>query len=44
MDSITPDGDDLMLLSEDHLKDISKRVKTVVPGGYGNDPNEDDIK
>lgn len=44
MDSITPAGDDLMLLSEDHLKDISKRVKTVVPGGDDNATNEDDIK
>jgi hypothetical protein len=44
MDDITPDGDRCELVSEEYLKDISKRVKTLVPVGDGNEPDEDDIK
>jgi hypothetical protein len=44
MDGIPPEGDCREMLSEEHLKDISKRVKTLVPVGDGNGPNEDDIK
>ena len=38
------DGGRLELLSEEHLNDISKRVKSVVHSGDGNDPCEDEIK
>lgn len=39
-----PDSDDQMLLSEDHLRDISKRLKSIIPDRDGNKPSDDDIK